>query len=385
MNKLYLPNLTALRGIAALLVATLHFHFFLGPVVPYGHSVLIDKFYLMVDLFFILSGFIICYVYADTFAGGVSKRAYTSFLLARLARIYPLHVCALAGEFLIFLFISVSGKFAILAAGNQHLYRLDAIPVQLTFLQTVGIYNFDTWNAPAWSLSAEWWAYVLFPVLFLCCRQLGCARWFIVSALAVAGWVLIEWYLAPLEPFLDRGPNPAHHSLDVNWHYGTLRGLCGFIAGISVWMLYQQSTFKAVLANVWVIAALALAAVLSMQFTDYDTLAAIVLAALVLALAYGSPSVDRLFASGALQAIGRWSFSIYMWHMVLIHVILLPFILQRSEPIRGLLRPLKQGHYENVFYLIVFLTCTCFVGYCSYRFIESPSRRWLRSRFAISH
>ncbi len=144
MNKDYIHNLTALRGIAALLVAMLHFHFFLGNITPSQTTGIVNKLYLMVDLFFILSGFIICYVYSDTFNGKIKFHDYKTFLTARFARIYPLHFLTLIVEVIIFIFILSVGKFNLLPEWHQHLYRLDALPVQLTFLQTVGIFNFHT-------------------------------------------------------------------------------------------------------------------------------------------------------------------------------------------------------------------------------------------------
>ena len=84
--KPYLYNLSSLRGIAALLVATLHFHFFLGPITPYKEDDFINKLYLMVDLIFILSGFIMCYVYEDTFNKGVEKKNYKTYFKANMFR-----------------------------------------------------------------------------------------------------------------------------------------------------------------------------------------------------------------------------------------------------------------------------------------------------------
>ena len=376
MNKPYLHNLTALRGIAALLVAVLHFHFFLGPVLPYQEAGVIDKFYLMVDLFFILSGFVICYVYEPDFAGGITGKETKGFFRARLARIYPLHLITLGAELGIFLLILALGKFAILPAHWQHLYRLDGLPVQLTFLQTVGIFKFDTFNAPAWSLSAEWWAYVLFPFLFVAFRKLGYKYWFVAFGVALAGWLGIEFFLAAKEPFMSFPPDAGKRSLDVNWHYGTLRGICGFVAGMGVWQLYTQQRGRKLLGNGWAILLLTGLAFASMHFGAYDTVTVSLFAAVILAAAYGSSGTDRVLSWSVLRRLGQWSFSIYMWHMVLIHLVLVYFIAQRTEPVQGLLRPLRG--YPTVTLLVVFLLVTCGVGYLSFRFLETPARRWVK-------
>ncbi|MEO1449148.1 MAG: acyltransferase [Bacteroidota bacterium] len=381
MNKAYLPNLTALRGIAAILVATLHFHFFLAAIVPYAHAGLMDKLYLMVDLFFILSGFIMCHVYEDSFTQGIKGRKYRNFLLARLARIYPLHVLALVAEIGICCFFIATEKFDLLSVPNQHLYRFDAIPIQLVFLQTVGIYNFDTWNAPAWSLSAEWWAYVLFPFLFIAFRKLGYKKWFVGSLMAIGSWIAIEFLLAPLEPFMDNPPNPNHKTLDVNWHYGTLRGITGFIAGMSVWQLFTREVGRSFLGNGWTCAAIAMLSLVSMQIKWIDTLTVVLFACLILSSAYGSPMIDRIYAWKPFVKLGQWSFSIYMWHMILIHIIIACFMMERSEPVKGLLRPLNHGtFFEKWLWFLGFLVLTSAIGYLSFRFIENPVRKAIRAR-----
>src|SRR5580698_4590454 len=90
-----LPSLTALRGLAALWVVVYHFSVQCLPnldATPYTH--LIHKGYLAVDLFFMLSGFVMTHVYHRAFSESVTRH-YRSFLFARVARIYPLHLLIL--------------------------------------------------------------------------------------------------------------------------------------------------------------------------------------------------------------------------------------------------------------------------------------------------
>ena len=92
----YLTNLTPLRGIAALLVAVFHFEMAIARFVPAGYTMFFEKSYLMVDLFFIMSGFIIFHVYGDSFRLTLERRNLRKFFVARFARIYPLHFFTLA-------------------------------------------------------------------------------------------------------------------------------------------------------------------------------------------------------------------------------------------------------------------------------------------------
>jgi len=68
MKKIeFLPGLTPLRGIAALLVIFFHYNLFITELVAPETSPITGQLYLMVDLFFVLSGFIMCHVYGETF------------------------------------------------------------------------------------------------------------------------------------------------------------------------------------------------------------------------------------------------------------------------------------------------------------------------------
>jgi peptidoglycan/LPS O-acetylase OafA/YrhL len=82
-----IPALTGIRGIGAVWVMPYH----LFP----GNWPIIGRGYRGVDLFFILSGFILTYVHWKDFDGGYSLSKYRRFLLLRLARIYPLHIIVL--------------------------------------------------------------------------------------------------------------------------------------------------------------------------------------------------------------------------------------------------------------------------------------------------
>jgi len=79
----YLSNLTPLRGMAAVWVAVFHFQGVAVPFVSSGSTHLIDKGYIMVDLFFIMSGFIICHVYRKSFEEGLTAKNFKRFIIAR--------------------------------------------------------------------------------------------------------------------------------------------------------------------------------------------------------------------------------------------------------------------------------------------------------------
>src|SRR5450432_1063232 len=105
-NKtIYLTTLTPLRGIAALLVVIFHCNLMLMKWLPDGYTQLITSGWLWVDFFFVLSGFIMSYVYAKYFFEGCTWEDYKKFIGARFARVYPLHLITTVWAFIVVLLI----------------------------------------------------------------------------------------------------------------------------------------------------------------------------------------------------------------------------------------------------------------------------------------
>lgn len=116
----YISNLTPLRGIAALLVAVFHFEMAIARFVPASQTMFFEKSYLMVDLFFIMSGFIILHVYGDNFKQAFSKNSLRNFFVARFARIYPLHFFSLM--LLVFLVITFAPAHILMQSNSLRQY-----------------------------------------------------------------------------------------------------------------------------------------------------------------------------------------------------------------------------------------------------------------------
>jgi peptidoglycan/LPS O-acetylase OafA/YrhL len=92
MSTTYLSNLTPMRGIAALLTVVYHVNLFVGGVLV-TFTPLMNQMHLMVDFFFVLSGFIMMHVYGKWFSEGVTVALFKKFTIARFARVYLLRFC----------------------------------------------------------------------------------------------------------------------------------------------------------------------------------------------------------------------------------------------------------------------------------------------------
>ena len=220
----YLSNLTTLRGVAAIWVVVFHFQVLICLFVLPQQSLLIEKGYLMVDLFFIMSGFIISHVYHQSFQAGITIQNFKKFIVARFARIYPLH------------FFTLLFMIILVAAGNGWNIIDDpkAIPANIFLLHSFGINKIFTWNIPSWSISAEWWAYMVFPVLTIFIYRGKGLAMIALGLFVVVAYMAIMYWLPRHDPFDPTAIVP--HDLNATYDFGFLRGLAGFISGM---LLYK--------------------------------------------------------------------------------------------------------------------------------------------------
>lgn len=152
--------LTGIRALAAAWVVLDHFQTQIFDLLPVSRFLkqYIEGGYLGVEVFFVLSGFILAYNYSERFAE-LRKGQYLDFIVLRIARIYPVHLVSLL--FLGLLFV---------AASALH-FSINAIYTPPNFLANVFLLQavppFFALNGPAWSICAEFAAYLAFPFLAL--------------------------------------------------------------------------------------------------------------------------------------------------------------------------------------------------------------------------
>ncbi len=179
----HLPELTSARFYAAMAVLLGHFGGFLA--LPPAFTRVVTGGY-GVSFFFVLSGFILCYRYWDEFQAGVSRGACGRFFAARLARIYPSYLLALA---------IVTAMFLVANLVQPGTVRLPADPVASWVSHAFALQTFAPsyetqrhWNEPGWSISTEFAFYAACPFLLAAvargCRSLGSLLAFFAATLA---------------------------------------------------------------------------------------------------------------------------------------------------------------------------------------------------------
>ncbi len=186
----HIDSLTGLRFFAALLVMVMHFSEFIQ--FPQWSLALIKAGGIGVSFFFVLSGFLLYLRYGARFEAGLHRPDVRKFYLARFFRIYPAY---LAGLLLItavrFLMDARWGSSPPLAQASLSGWLVNLFALQ-TFSGSMFVQQF--WNAPAWSVSTEFFFYLSLPFfLFYFTRALhGRAQLAIGIALCVSLWVVLR-------------------------------------------------------------------------------------------------------------------------------------------------------------------------------------------------
>jgi peptidoglycan/LPS O-acetylase OafA/YrhL len=294
------PHLDALRIIAAVAVVLLHYAEYTKDH-PAAHFVFahVQHFNLFVDLFFVISGFVIAAQYLQKVDG---PAAIGRFLWRRMARIYPLHLLTLA----FYLVVAAVLQSGLARGDNPARYPLSDLPAQLLMLHAV-IGERLTYNFPSWSLSAEMVCYLLFPLLaILAARRRPLVLLFVAAALVGNTLYAIAADTGPWTEWINRG--------------GAWRALPSFALGLALYVfrseLCRWPTMRLPLTPV------VLAFIVFGSFLDEAMVLATVYAIVALAI---RADLTQQGTSLSWTGVGRWTdltYSIYMLHIPVATVVL---------------------------------------------------------------
>lgn len=349
--KADLPAVTGIRGLAAWMVVLYHIRMSAAAQLPPEVIAFLSKGYLAVDLFFILSGFVLWLNYAEKLQReGV--RAVPAFLARRFARIWPLHAFILGCAALFALLLTATGP------ANAQDYPWAELPLHLMLVQNWGLTSALSWNDPAWSISCESAAYLLFPAIVLASDR---------RALSSAGVLAVTLLLAiTLHTLMSAG---GAHILDHDIpRFGLLRAVTEFAIGTllcTLWMRWRASPGRPLLASVcWTLAA----AVAFGAGLVPETLAMpLLMAGLLMVVALTADSPTNPLGWRPLHYLGEISYSTYLAHFLLFVLFKLLFVDDASNVPLALLG--------------LFLLATLAGSVLLFHFIERPAQRALNRCF----
>jgi peptidoglycan/LPS O-acetylase OafA/YrhL len=291
MKAEHLKPLTAIRFFAALWVVL----YVYWPKLATTSPAFIAKGYLGVEVFFTLSGFILCHVYLA--ATEDRSFRYGSFIWARLARIYPLHLATL-------LVIGVMGVAA-LAMGVELKHDVlvwGDLPAELLLVHAWGFAKSSGWNHASWSISSEWFAYLAFPVFaWVALRNKARPRLGVALALAFLGGVYAAYQAATGASLTE-----------ATFYWGALRIVPCFTYGCALYLLWRSGAADGRMKPFIGLVLSLLALVASAAFGAPDGVVVAAGGALILFLAALSSSDLQLGIHPVLVWLGEVSYAVYL-------------------------------------------------------------------------
>ena len=354
--------LTGLRGVAALWVVVYHI-VFAGAVavaVPWAPlEQLIRHGYLAVDVFFALSGFVMALSYGRYVQAGWTWRSYADFMRRRLARVYPLY---LVMTLLVAAMLATGLSRSLASATLGH-----DLPYNLLLIQSWGLA--ESINPPAWSISTELAAYVLFPLLAWPVFRLRLIWPLLLAGVAAGGLYLLQ-YVSLSGVYVRYGPLDIVPEVASPW--AVMRCLGSFTLGLVMHRLSLQPWVRQhVIERTGVAGLVALLMLICAATAGADILFVLLAPLLVLTLLNERALLSRWLASPALYFLGEISYSVYLLHAQLLRVTWM--VPPRLAPWVGELPAFLIGC--GIMFAILLG-----MSYLSYRFLEKPCRAWLSGR-----
>jgi peptidoglycan/LPS O-acetylase OafA/YrhL len=359
-------SLTGLRGVAAIYVVVYHYTslytgmYHVGSYDAYANPLrtFISHGYLAVDLFFILSGFVMALNYQRMFVGSWSWGVFGKFLGRRIARIYPLYLAAT----LIGWYLTSHQRVVPPSTGKS-------LVLNLLMMQVWGIKCISF--GASWSISAEFAAYLLFPLLLIpVAFRKPLASW-ITALVCVAG--LLALYLA--SPYVAR--SLAHDQLGLldyfDYHFGLciLRCICEFTLGLIAFRLEATPFGRRLGSSMWASIVLSLLILGLLPIARMDLVIVLLCPFLIASLASGDSLPKRLLSVPLLEKLGVYSYGIY-----LVHPLMMTAIRRINVVAQG--KGLSQANFYGFAAASVLTLLFAMLGN---KFIEIPGRQWLRSVF----
>jgi peptidoglycan/LPS O-acetylase OafA/YrhL len=364
-------GLDGFRGICALLVALYHLPLYSHLT---GPMFFLPNAQMLLDFFFVMSGFVIAGAYGDKLNSG---RAFWDFVVRRFGRLWPLHAAVLAG------FVAIEVAKALFApdAGRTPVFSGIHSPLSiftnLLLIHSLHLHGMLTWNAPSWTVSVEFYTYILYAALVVVWPRRPLISAAVMMAVGAFGVIVIA------------------HQLAATYDFGIFRCFYGFFCGVLLWRFWRAAPL-ALKTRPWL--ATAIEAAMTVGVFAYIALIGgppagyagpIVFSLFIWVYASEQGLVTRFFGLRPLVWLGEISYSIYLVHYLIIVVIGL--CLRSVERVlhldfaqmgvRGLddgwfLRLPTQGAMDP--FVLVYLVVVVLIASQTYRFIEQPGRALIR-------
>lgn len=346
--------LDSLRGICALAVVLYHLHV-VGSLTELAFFRNADLF---VDFFFVLSGFVITHAY-----GGRRDLDLRRFFILRTFRLAPLHVCLL-GVFIVFEFVKWGAAQQGVNFNKEPftgMYAPSQIVPNLLLIQAWTPWTENmSFNYPSWSISIEYYMYLIFAAVVLCCSSRRVLVW---AGIVVGAAALL---------YSEAGPLTAL----------AYKGLACFFAGALCHKAFEALHQRVrpgfgVASLLETLAGCLIVWTLSSDWTQKTVLASGLFCLTVMLYAFDAGAVSRLLKTRVFEVLGRLSYSIYLTHVIILSVLILLFMVLEKKtgltlaPVFGDFRYIDSGNRVlNNLIVVLVLLAVIGISFITYHAIE---------------
>ncbi|MBD1599632.1 acyltransferase family protein [Pseudomonas typographi] len=289
--------LDSFRGVCAMCVAVYHLHI----AQSVGEWAFFRNAHYLVSFFFVLSGFVMLHTYGPRLG---CARQLKAFMISRTFRLYPLHVVML---------VLAIGLEVMKLLAEQHGWVFnqpsftgqravgEMLPNLLLVQAWWPAFNAQSFNYPAWSISVEYWTYLIFALL-LWAFHTQALRLF--AGVALAAFLALAVGYAGLTPLV--------------W-----QGLSCFFAGAVTYRLYCAVRAATPVAP-WLFTALEIAslglvmAALVAPLPQKGILLSLLFCLVILVFAFDAGALSAWLRQRPFAMLGQLSYSIYMVHAFVI-------------------------------------------------------------------
>ncbi|MBP7172496.1 MAG: acyltransferase [Cloacibacterium sp.] len=348
-----LNNLTGLRFYTALWVFVFHLS---TEYIKELNVTFLNKGYLGVDVFFILSGFILTYVYYDDlFKEKLSQKKFFNFIVKRFAKIYPLHIIT----FILVGILLLVGKY--IFKQNSIIIQTNTIWQNVFLIHAWGTTEKLSWNFPSWSISAEWFAYIFVFPLSILIYKINRFLW-VTLGVSIILFCIYCWVQTP--------------NFDLNnYTYNSLiRIIPEFICGIFLgWLRLKVDLNRITSLIIFVLSMGLLFFVIIHNFYLYE-FCVLAFSGIILSLSYQS-CLDFLFGKKIVQYLGHISFAFYLFQFI-------SFIIF-EEFFKYISLSFIAENLRLVVKFIFAVGINIILASIAYRYLEEPIRKYIIKKMIL--
>ncbi len=341
-------SLTSLRFFAALSIVIFHFTYEIDAL----REGLPGRFYTGVDFFFILSGFILTHSYIRAIEDGTFSAR--DFYIKRFARIYPVHIVTL-----ILSALTTAATLTFWGVGFDSGDSWSCLTSSVLMLQAWGIHAKPCFNNPSWSISAEWFAYLLFPLLAAWALKKKPQAVMLLSSVAIILLCILFLYLG--KPF-------THLTAQ-----GFIRIVPDFVLGIGLYLFGRKYELRKASAGTFyaVVGFMFLCFVLNIP----DAVIVLIYALVIyVAAELSRQRVDTALEGAKLVFWGEASYAVYMLHHVIWEALPVPVMMRALDGSKVFDAPFWAA-------CAVALVLTFILSKYTYLYLEKPARAWICRAF----